>query len=139
MKKNIVLIVCLLISNINNVSFAKDSFLSPERAFHLFARIEPVNVIQVHWEIEEGYHMYKKSLSFKVDNKNIVLGVPIIPKGIVEHNKLLNITIEEYTNELVINIPVKGKGKFKLQATGQGCADAGLCYAPFEREVELIL
>jgi thiol:disulfide interchange protein DsbD len=46
--------------------------------------------------------------------------------------------VETYRHSVTITIPVRAAGMFTLSATGQGCADAGLCYAPQEASARLI-
>lgn len=112
------------------------TFLPDMMAFKATANMKDKNTLEVIWTIEPGYKMYKKSLSF-VSQGNVVLGSPEIPKGKVEFNQALGETIEQFDTTIKITIPVTSKGNFKLIAKGQGCANAGLCYPPFERVLEL--
>lgn len=132
--KNAVMIGVLALTS--NIATAQE-FLSPEQAFQFFARMENPTTIEVRWAIEEGYSLYKNSLDFSTDSKNVKLGKPVIPKGVVRHDKSQDKMSEQFNGQLVIKIPVTGTGKFTLTAKGQGCADAGLCYMPFERTEQL--
>lgn len=46
--------------------------------------------------------------------------------------------MEVYHQDVVIRVPVTPGGQpFTLTLTGQGCADAGLCYPPMDSSVKL--
>ena len=46
--------------------------------------------------------------------------------------------MEVYHQDVVIRVPVTPGGQpFMLTLTGQGCADAGLCYPPMDSSVKL--
>lgn len=133
--KNI-LLTLTLITLISPLVVKADNFLPDTMAFQAVATMKDSNTIEVRWSIEPGYHMYRDSLSFTSEGK-VLLESPQIPKGDIEYNKALGKTIEQYKDQVVITIPVNGKGSFKLHTKGQGCADAGLCYPPFERVLNL--
>lgn len=113
------------------------NFLPDDQAFKVLAILKTPTTVDVMWEIAPGYHMYRNAIGFETKDKGVVLKAPIIPKGEVSYNKALDMTIEQYKDSLHITLPVVSKNKFNLIIKGQGCADAGLCYAPFERTVLL--
>lgn len=127
------------LNNINQSSFSskQPEFLSEEQAFLFSARIIKKNVIEVKWGADEGYHLYHDKFSFEIDNPNIKLKPYTIPVGKKTYIAVLGKTIEEHTGVFTMSLNIEGSGTFTLKAHGQGCADKGLCYPPFVREVKL--
>ena len=113
------------------------SFLPDEQAFKVLAVMKNPSTVDINWEIQPGYHMYRNALGFETKDKGVTLKTPVIPKGEVSYNKAVDLTIEQYKDSIHIVLPIQSKNKFNLILKGQGCADAGLCYAPFERVVVL--
>lgn len=129
------ILLAIMFAATSSISYAQN-FLPDAAAFKVAATMKDANTVQVKWTIEPGYKMYKKSLSF-VSQGKILLGNPVIPKGKVEYNTALGETIEQFDTSINITVPVTGNGNFKLIAKGQGCAEAGLCYPPFERIIDI--
>ena len=46
-------------------------FLDPDDAFILSTEVVSGNLVNVHWEIAEGYYLYQDKFSFLFQNKNI--------------------------------------------------------------------
>lgn len=127
------------LNNKNQSSFnsKQPEFLSEEQAFLFSARMVKKNVIEVKWGADEGYHLYHDKFSFEIDNPNIKLKPYIIPAGKKTYIAILGKTIEEHTGVFTMYLNIEGNGVFTLKAHGQGCADKGLCYPPFVRQVKL--
>lgn len=127
------------LNNKNQSSFnsKQPEFLSEEQAFLFSARIIKKNVIEVKWGADEGYHLYHDKFSFEINNPNIKLKPYIIPPGKQTYIAVLGKTIEEHTGVFTMYLNIEGSGAFTLKAHGQGCADKGLCYPPFIREIPL--
>jgi thiol:disulfide interchange protein DsbD len=89
----------------------------------------------VDYAIAEGYHMYRERFKFAASGAK--LGEPVIPPGKVEFDDTFNKNVETYHHGVQIRIPVEGTGPFTLTATGQGCADKGLCYPPQDSTARL--
>lgn len=113
------------------------NFLPDDQAFKVLVVLKNPTTVDIMWSIAPGYHMYRNAIGFETKDKNVILKTPIIPKGEVSYNKALDMTIEQYQESIHITLPIESKNKFNLILKGQGCADAGLCYAPFERTVSL--
>jgi thiol:disulfide interchange protein DsbD len=79
--------------------------------------------------------MYRERFGFRATGAK--LGTPEIPPGKVKYDEIFQKDVETYKGEVVIRIPVEGGGLFTLNATSQGCADAGLCYPPQEHSAQL--
>jgi thiol:disulfide interchange protein DsbD len=114
------------------VAQAADDFLDPSVAFRFSANEQPGSVL-VHFQIAEGYYLYRERFAFATRDGTATLGVPQLPPGHIKFDQTFGKNVETYRNALTIRIPVdRAKGPFDLVVTSQGCADAGICYPPME-------
>jgi thiol:disulfide interchange protein DsbD len=110
-------------------------FLDPAVAFKFAARMEGDRTAVVTYTIADGYYMYRER--FKFTATGATLGAPQIPPGKVKYDQTFEKDVETYHGTVVIRIPVESGTAFTLNATSQGCADAGLCYPPQEHSARL--
>jgi thiol:disulfide interchange protein DsbD len=115
---------------------ADEDFLPPDAAFKFSARMVDPHTAVVTYAIADGYYMYRERFKFAATGAQ--LGEPVIPPGKVKFDETFQKNVETYHQGVEIRIPVQGDGPFTLQATGQGCADKGLCYPPQEASAELV-
>ena len=116
-----------------------DEFLDPEVAFKFSARALDADTLEARWQIADGYYMYRDKFKFEVDGAT--LGTPRKPAGKLKHDDNFG-TVETYRKDVRIALPIQrsaGVTSVTLKATGQGCADAGLCYTPQTERVTLKL
>ncbi|MFS2080440.1 protein-disulfide reductase DsbD [Telluria sp. Tellsp131] len=114
---------------------ADDDFLPPEQAFKFSAQMADAHTIVVNYAIADGYYMYRERFRFTASGAK--LGEPAIPPGKIKYDDTFQKNVETYHNGVEIRIPVDATGPFTLTATGQGCADKGLCYPPQDASVQL--
>ena len=114
---------------------ADDDFLPPEQAFKFSAHMLDAHTIVVNYAIADGYYMYRERFRFTASGAK--LGEPAIPPGKIKYDDTFQKNVETYHNGVEIRIPVEAAGPFTLTATGQGCADKGLCYPPQDASVQL--
>ncbi|MDO8068138.1 protein-disulfide reductase DsbD [Janthinobacterium sp. SUN206] len=119
-----------------NQARADDEFLDPELAFKFSARMQDPSTIAVTYVIADGYYMYHER--FKFEAVGAKLGTPVYPKGKVKFDDTFQKNVETFRQTLTITIPVEAAGAFTLKATGQGCSDKGLCYAPQDATAQLV-
>ena len=117
-------------------SRAADDFLDPAVAFKFSARMDGERTVVVTYDIAPNYYMYRERFAFTA--RGAKLGAPEIPPGKVKYDETFQKDVETYKGSVTIRIPVEGNGSFTLNATSQGCADAGLCYPPQEASVQLV-
>ena len=117
------------------LAHAEADYLQPEDAFKFSARMADAKTIEIKYTIAGGYYMYRERFRFKA--VGVKLGEPILPAGKVKFDDTFQKNVETYRNTLTIKIPVEAESTFTLTATGQGCADKGLCYAPMDSEAKL--
>jgi thiol:disulfide interchange protein DsbD len=126
------LLACL---GLNPIAHAAADFLPPEQAFRFSAHMADAHTIVVNYAIADGYYMYRERFHFAADGAK--LGEPVIPPGKIKYDDTFQKNVETYHNDVEIRIPVEAAGPFTLNATGQGCADKGLCYPPQEASIRL--
>ncbi|WP_413672908.1 protein-disulfide reductase DsbD [Massilia cellulosiltytica] len=114
---------------------ADDDFLPPEQAFKFSAQMADAHTIVVNYAIADGYYMYRERFHFAASGAK--LGEAVIPPGKIKYDDTFQKNVETYHNGVEIRIPVDAAGPFTLTATGQGCADKGLCYPPQDASVQL--
>ena len=112
-----------------------EDFLDPAVAFKFSARMEGERTAVVTYTIADGYYMYRERFKFTATDAK--LGEPQIPAGKVKYDQTFEKNVETYHGTVVIRIPVESGTAFTLNATSQGCADAGLCYPPQEHSASL--
>jgi thiol:disulfide interchange protein DsbD len=116
----------------------QQDFLDPEKAFVLRAQMAGPGVIQLQFKIANGYYMYREQFAFKLDTQQVKLGEGKFPVGQVKHDPTFDRKMELYFKEAVITLPISAWPKdlpanpFVLTVTGQGCAQAGICYPPMD-------
>lgn len=114
---------------------ADDTFLEPEAAFRFSARMIDAKTAEVNYAIADGYYMYRERFAFAIQGAD--MGTPTFPPPQVKYDDTFQKNVEVYHHAVAIRIPVNANGPFILKATGQGCADKGLCYPPMTTEVHL--
>lgn len=115
---------------------AEEEYLEPDVAFKFSARMRDPQTIAITYDIADGYYMYRER--FKFTAAGATLGAPQIPPGKVKFDDTFQKNVETYRHAVTITIPVRAAGMFTLTATSQGCADAGLCYAPQDASARLV-
>ena len=115
---------------------AADDYLEPDAAFKFSARMQDAGTVAITYEIADGYYMYRERFKFTADGAT--LGTPSFPPGKVKFDDTFQKNVETYRHSVTITIPVQAAGLFTLNASSQGCADAGLCYAPQDASARLM-
>ncbi|RXN86703.1 protein-disulfide reductase DsbD [Achromobacter aloeverae] len=123
-------------------SRADDDFLPPEKAFPATAAMADPNTVRVEFKVPKGYYMYRERFGFAVDpQEGATLGQARLPAGEMKYDPTFDKNMEVYHQPLAIDIPVHPAGPqpgdVTVVVTGQGCADAGICYPPMENRIKL--
>jgi len=111
--------------------FGKPDFLPVDKAFTFTSERLDSGETRLHWRIAEHYYLYQQRLRFDglaEQNK------PQLPQGEAHSDEFFG-TQEVYRNDLELIIPASATGQVKL--SWQGCADAGLCYPPQSKGLNL--
>lgn len=118
---------------------AEAEFLEPEKAFVFSAAMATPDTVELRFRVAPGYYMYRERFGISISPLGAVtLGEPVYPKGEVKYDPTFEKDMEVYHQDVLIRVPVTPGGQpFTLTLTGQGCADAGLCYPPMDSSVKL--
>jgi len=120
-------------------SDASSELLSAESAFQLVSAQRVGNAVKLEWVIAPGYYLYRKRLAFEpVAPVTTRLGKVMLPTGQTLHDEHFG-DVEVYRETLLATLPVKpGQAALQqLRVRFQGCADAGVCYPPVTRVIDL--
>lgn len=116
----------------------QENFLDPEKAFILRAEMADAGQIRLRFSIANGYYMYREQFAFKLNTEIVKLGEAKYPVGKVKYDPTFDRQMELFFKEAVITIPISAwpqntpETPFVLTVTGQGCAEAGICYPPMD-------
>jgi thioredoxin:protein disulfide reductase len=131
------------VNTVLNFGGAKDEFLHPDQAFRLEAQAVGPDRVKLEWQIADGYYLYRSRLQTKTDSPQAQLGPLSLPRGKEKEDEYFG-KQEVYHNELIATLPVsRGAANetlsVPLKVTYQGCADAGLCYPPTTKTINVSL
>ncbi len=126
---------CLLASSL--VTAQDDELLAPEQAFALSAWMEN-DMLIAEFQVAPGYYMYRERFDFQIESGNARFDTAIIPDGKIKNDEFFG-DMEIYRGSLRIVLPIlfdTPKSKLLMvKATGQGCADIGICYPPLHQSL----
>lgn len=106
-------------------------FLPVDKAFVLSHERLPSGEMRLHFQIQQGYYLYQKRL--KLDGLSAGQR-PSLPPALDHHDEYFGDSLI-YRDQLELLVPADATGQLRLG--WQGCADAGLCYPPQTRVVDL--
>jgi thioredoxin:protein disulfide reductase len=104
-------------------------FLTAEQAFTLQAEQKNQELI-LKFNIAPNYYLYKERFKFSVKEGNAILGQAFFSEEPQWKDDAEFGRVQVFHQSVVATLPVKGNGDILIR--WQGCADAGLCYAPQE-------
>ncbi|GMQ95635.1 MAG: hypothetical protein BMS9Abin14_083 [Gammaproteobacteria bacterium] len=118
-------------------------FLEPEIAFMLSTDARDAYTLVARFDIADGYYLYRDRFDFAVTGApGVALDSTQLPDGKEKEDPYFGrMQVYYYSVEAVLQVqrattePVQ----LTLEIDYQGCAEAGLCYAPMKRSVALTL
>ena len=133
------LAIALLLMGCQAAAHAEAEFLEPEKAFVFSAQMAAPDTLELRYKVAPGYYMYRERFGITISPMGATtLGEAVYPKGEVKYDPTFEKDMEVFHKDVVIRVPVGAGGQpFTLTLTGQGCADAGLCYPPMDSSVKL--
>lgn len=137
----IVFLVCFSFFTQSIQALGTKDLLSVNQAFSISAKAISADLIEVSWDIADGYYLYRNKTSVKSQSSNIKLGVPDMPVGKTKHDEFFG-DVVTYRNQLKISIPITNKQSdslLKILVKYQGCADIGICYPPQKKVLTIEL
>jgi thioredoxin:protein disulfide reductase len=118
-----------------------DDFLPPEEAFKVSATASAPDRVEISYLIADGYYLYRDKLKFAVNGEpSASVGKPDLPAGQTKTDEYFGEQVV-YHHEVVVKLPVS-RGvttafTLPLKLSWQGCADAGLCYPPITKVIDV--
>ncbi|MES1933852.1 cytochrome C biogenesis protein transmembrane region [Salinisphaera shabanensis T35B1] len=136
----LVLIVCVL-GLASTLAQAANDFLPVDEAFAPSAARTADGDIAITWQIADTYYLYRHAFDFELTDGHVSnLGDPQIPDG-EKHTDEFFGPVETYRDSVRVVVPVEGDTPLaddaRLSVTYQGCADAGLCYPPQTKTLDI--
>jgi len=133
------LLACAL-SILTPQAHADQDFLEPEQAFALNAAMATPTELVVQFTIAPDYYMYRAQFRFDAAPSGPWLSEPALPNGKIKYDPTFDQEMEVYTKTVRIVLPLRAgaPAPLTLNVTSQGCAEAGLCYAPMHSTLQLI-
>jgi thioredoxin:protein disulfide reductase len=120
---------------------ASPDLLEPDEAFRFSARALGADGIEVRYQVAPGYYLYRDKFQFTVAPESVEVGPPELPRGVRKKDEFFG-EVETYRGDLRFRLPVRNASAgdtLTLNATSQGCADAGVCYVPHEQKARIVL
>src|SRR5690606_19593521 len=127
-----------------NSARAEDEFLDPEDAFRFSAAMSAADTLDLHYVVAPEYYMYRER--FELHAPEGVIADAAYPRGFVKYDPTFERDMEVYYGQVTVRVRLARAGTEGLPASGspvtlaivsQGCADAGLCYPPETRELQI--
>ena len=117
----------------NTLKGVNSSFVPVEQAYQVSVRVEE-NQLLLDWSIRDGYYLYRDRFRFNAVDANSQLSSPLFLAGKVKWDEYFEAELEVYYNQTTVILPFQtGAEQLEIQMESQGCADAGLCYPPYEQ------
>jgi thiol:disulfide interchange protein DsbD len=117
-------------------------FLPPDEAFRFSAEMVDPYTVRAHWDIADGYYLYKAKFAFQASGGPAQLGEPQLPPGKRKHDETFG-DVEVYYDSADVLIPVSraspDAGEMEVEAGFQGCAEDGICYPPIKRKTLVLI
>lgn len=115
-------------------------FLEVDEAFSFYTSLDARDQISVHWAIAPHYYLYQDKFSFHIiAPQNLASELTAaFPQGINHNDEFFGDVVVYYGDvRATIALASAIDQPFVLEIHYQGCADAGLCYPPQRRQVEI--
>lgn len=121
----------------------EDEILDPEEAFAFSSEVIDANTILARFDIAPNHYMYRDKFAFALkDADGVRLGEAQLPEGENKEDEFFG-TVQVFHDRMEARIPVVRDGTgavpLTLEATYQGCSEAGLCYPPLTTAANLTL
>ncbi len=117
-------------------------FLPPDEAFRALVSVLDPYTLELAWQIEPGYYLYREKLGVATASDRVQVGDLRTPPGKKKYDEYFGET-EVYYDEVIARVPLNragpGAADFTLELAFQGCAEDGICYPPITREIAVSL
>jgi thioredoxin:protein disulfide reductase len=122
---------------------AAQTFLAPEVAFQMQARMVSPEVMIVRYDIKPGYYMYRERFEFDVKGAAFSIDSVELPPGVVKYDPTFEKDMALFFKSVEFALPLprdppKTGDVVTVLLMSQGCAEAGLCYPPMQSAIQLV-
>jgi len=134
------LALCALLLALPAWALSEKDLLPVDQAFALSAKATQHDEIQLQWKIAPGYYLYRHRTSVTA-SPEFNGGTLRLPKGDAHHDDFFG-DVETYRQRLAATLPgapAAGTSTVSVEVRFQGCADAGVCYPPQKRVLQVSL
>jgi thiol:disulfide interchange protein DsbD len=112
------------------------ALLTVDEAFRVLPPQRDGDRVRIEWDIAPGYFLYRNRLAVSaVAPANAPLGGLTLPEGKAYSDAHFGI-VQIYRGDLVATIGDAARVT-RVRVRYQGCADAGVCYPPQEKEFDI--
>ena len=120
---------------------SEDELLPVDQAFVLTASAPSRDRIELQWKIADGYYLYRHRTDAQPQGSGFSAGKLQLPKGKAYKDEFFG-DVETYRGQLKAALEgtaEAGADSVTLKVKYQGCADAGICYPPQTRTLQVAL
>lgn len=138
--RRVAALCALFMVSLPALAVSEKDLLPVDEAFGLSAQARDRDRIEVSWKIAPGYYLYRHRTTVKSDAGFSAEALQM-PAGKKHHDDFFG-EVETYRERLTAVLPGKaadGAETVTLEVRYQGCADAGVCYPPQKRSVQVTL
>lgn len=120
-----------------------EEFLPGDKVFIFSAEAESGNTIKAHWDILDGYYLYRDKFKFELkDADGVSIGTITMPPGQEKVDESFGKMVI-YHKGVDVLLPLNRTNlkptDVTLVAKFQGCAERGFCYPPMEQSMPISL
>lgn len=122
-----------------NRLFSAPKFLPVDEAFSYYTSLPEPGVVVVHWDIAQGYYLYREKFGFSAGSsgEDATSLVAELAQGVAHHDEFFG-DVEVYYGQVEARVSLEGAAQpVTLIIEYQGCSEQGLCYPPQQREIAL--
>lgn len=120
----------------------ENEILDPEQAFRIDSNVRGPNQLEISWEIEPGYYLYRDKFAFVSQDTSVELQQAEIPPGDLIDDPLFG-QVEINTGHTSVNIPLRRTNlasmELNVEVQYQGCKKDAVCYPPVKKTLNFIL
>ncbi|MFT4249682.1 MAG: protein-disulfide reductase DsbD [Pseudomonas sp.] len=134
------LLCALLLPCLPALAFSEADLLPVEQAFQLSAQATAPDRVELHWKIAPGYYLYRHRIGV-AEITGFKQNPLQLPDGHKKHDEFFG-EVETYRDTVtavVTGAAADGVDTLQMEVRFQGCADAGVCYPPQKRRLQVKL
>lgn len=121
-------------NNETKISVPVSKFIPADQAFKLVGEAKD-NKLKLDFQVTRGYYLYQKKFAYYSSNSSVKFQDAVFNQAAQIKDDPEFGKVPVYHDDVSITVPYSGSGKVTVR--WQGCADAGLCYPPQDREFTL--